>query len=150
MSLDRDIQIEASIEFYRERFRLGDWEVRYTPDQTELDDDEPEAQIEYERHRKRATVRVREDVDGDRIPRVIAHEMFHLVLLDIYDLVFHVMSKHGDTALGVMDMLDELKERLCETVAEAITGIPWTPADEYGIRKHAPFVDHSRTGKEAA
>lgn len=136
----RDEAIEEAISKWRSRFRLTDWDIRYTSDQTELDDDKPAAQIEYERYRRLATVRVDKDVPDHMIERIIVHEMLHLVLLPWYDLTFHVLAKHGDSALGVMDHLDEVKERICEQVAEGITGVPWEPMDDYGRRKHSPFV----------
>lgn len=144
----RDTTIGMSVLKWQEAFRLRDWDIRYDPDQTGIDDDAI-AQLEVEDTRKRATLRIREDIEGIQIERNVVHEMMHLVLRDYWYLANQVIAKTGDAGQGVMDVLSDYLERICETVAEATTGAPWEPHGDQMSKLHAPFlIDHSLTRNE--
>ena len=142
---NRDATVRDAIAQWRMTFRLTDWDIRYDPDQSCIDDDAI-AQLEIEDTRKRATLRLRDDIVGIQIGRNVVHEMMHLVLRDYWYLANQVIAKTGDAGQGVMDVLSDYLERICETVAEAATGATWEPHGDEVKRLHAPFViDHSLT-----
>lgn len=141
----RDTAIEDAIAQWRIRLRLTDWDIRLDPDTSLVDDEDACAMTWIRDHQKAATIRVAKDTPDSQIARVVVHELVHIVMLDHMRLTNHVLAKCGDVALGVMDHLAEVLERICETMAETLTGIPWEPQGE-SAKTHAPFViDHSLT-----
>lgn len=145
----RDESIRATIDWLAPRLRLQDWDIRHDPDTALVDAEDAVAMTWVRDHQKVATIRVASDTPDSQIPRAVAHELVHLVLLEYIRLVNHTLAKCGDAALGVVDHLAEVLERVCETIAEALTGIPWEPSPGENAGNHAPFViDHSLARKE--
>ena len=142
MGTDRDQQITEALTFFQQKFRLTDWDIRYTPDNGKKDRDAA-AQTDIRHYQRSATIRVDEDVDGDYIDRVIVHELTHLMLSDLTDLYNHTISKTGSVGTGIMDALADMIERICEQNAEAFTGVPWQPMGKKNIAKHPSFVNHA-------
>jgi len=139
------------LETYQRRFRLLDWDIRFTPDNANLDKD-CTAQLDIEDIRRRATLRLSEQVVGDQIERHVVHEMTHLVLRDFQVLSMQTAAKAGAGGLAVIDVLADQLERICETVAEAMTHVPWEPFSKKIKACHAPFardVNHSISEKES-
>lgn len=139
--MTRDEQIVAAIEHYQRRFRLGDWDIRYDPDNGPLDKDEL-AHTQLRGHQKAATMRIDAEVVDEHIARVVVHELMHIVLLEWSFLAGSVITKQKGGNLGVIEWLSDGIERICEQVAEAMTGVQWKPYRNRDRRGHAPFVTH--------
>ncbi len=150
METERDIRIREALTYYQTALRLGDWDLRYSPTpivphgiETQAEVDDVLAQIDPSPSERIATVRLHPDLPDHQIEGSIAHELMHLVILEYENLVNGVLAKHGDSALGVMDTLDEYSERICSRVASALTGYLYEPVGPEMTAVHAPFVNHS-------
>lgn len=146
MNIERTARILAAIDKFQADFRLRDWDIDYTPDQTMRQKDSA-AQTDIRHHQRSATIRVDDNTPDAQIERVIVHEMAHLMLMDMTDLYNHTLSKAGAAGLGVMDLLAEMIERICEQIAEAVTGVPWEPIGKKNRAKHPGFANRSVSDK---
>ena len=141
----RATSIEDAIAQWRLSFRLTDWEIRYDPDNTDLDDD-CTSEVKYDEDCKRAVIRISDDVPMDFLGWHVVHELWHLATMDRVRLTNDVLAKCGDAALGVIDSIGRYLERECELVAEVVTGQVWRPIGTEGEKVFRPFIiDHSLT-----
>lgn len=145
--MTRDERIVEAIAHYQQRFRLGDWQIAYESDNTHLGKNHL-AITHIRNHQRCATIRIDSDAEAD-IERIVVHELMHLVLYDFTELAGHVITKQKGGNLGVIDWLSEGVERICEQVAEAMTGVPWRPYGKRTEAIHAPFLQSFVSSQEA-
>lgn len=140
---ERTARIISAIDRYQADFRLGDWDIRHDPDPPHGKG--CSAETRYHDSNRVVVLAIHPDVTGDQVERHVIHELMHVVMRDRYMLTHHVISKTGRTGLGIMDRLDEMDERLCELMAEAITGTPWEPLGKVGRKHFSVFANHTVT-----
>lgn len=150
----REASVIDLIASYQVQLNLLEWDIRYDPEWISRNDLES-ATINMEPFAKKATLRISEDVPDRMLGPHIVHELFHIVMKDYTQPVNHMLSKING-GLGLMDHLLDMEERICETVAFALTGTPWEPVGKKSSKWHRPFVavedasDNMRSTKGAA
>ena len=120
------------------KLRLSDWDLRYDPKW----DDSPEesANCHFRLNERVATIRLDPEVKGRNLDAHIVHELMHLVLADYTHTAMTAIAAAGPGAERVLDILGDMEERICDTIAHALTGVTYIPV---GSSKdvHAPFLD---------
>ena len=138
----RDAFIVDAIYKYQRKLALLDWDIRYDPEWTSKNDLES-ATITGDLYSRSATLRIRDNVPDRLLGQHIVHELFHLVFKEYAIPANHVIAKAGAGGLGMLDHLADMEERICETVAFALTGTPWEPVGKKPAKWHRPFLaDH--------
>ncbi len=132
---------EDAIRTYRKRLGLESWDIRFDP--KPLKGDGFSATCEMRVSTRVAVIRLHPDVPDDFIPADVVHELAHLVLKDYTMLTSHVLAKHGDTALGVLDMLGDMEERICEVVSFSLTGLRFAPIGKHERKCYAVFDEEA-------
>ncbi len=132
---------EDAIREYQKRLGLQTWDIRFDP--KPLKGDGFSATCEMRVSTRVAVIRLHPDVPDDFIPADVVHELAHLVLKDYTMLTSHVLAKHGDTALGVLDMLGDMEERICEVVSFSLTGLRFAPIGKHERKCYAVFDEET-------
>lgn len=125
---------------YRHQLRLGDWDIRYS-EAWDPEDDDTSADAFIRVFEKVATVRIHPEVSGVNLDSHVVHELAHIVIADYSRAAKNAIAKLGPGAEAVLDILGDMEERICDTIAHALTGVTYIPVDEQQRKHHAPFVD---------
>ena len=126
---------------YQPKLRLQDWDIRHA-DWDSLNTNES-ATVHHHKGTRAATIRVDPEVTGKNLDAHIVHELAHLVLSDYTEAAQNAIAKLGPGAEAVLDILGDMEERICDTIAHALTGVTYIPVGEQARKFHAPFVDTS-------
>ncbi len=131
-----------AIRKYRKQLNLTHWDVRFS--ERPLKGDKARAEMAFRDASRVAVINLHPDVvTGDDIAACVVHELAHLVLKDYTVATNNVMAKLGDTGLGMMDFLDGMEERICETIAFALTGFRFFPTGKYERKCFAVFDEEA-------
>lgn len=128
------------LEVHQFGLRLDSWDIRLATDWDEADDDKS-ATTHYRQGERTATIRIHPDVEGKNRDAHVVHELSHLVLADYSHAARNAIAKLGPGAEAVLDILGDMEERICDTIAHALTGVTYIPVGEQDRKWHAPFVD---------
>lgn len=124
----------------QERLGLGDWTIRYAPTWLEGDDNE-DANVRFRPDERVAVIRIHPRVPEALRPRLIAHELVHVLLKDLTYLACSQVMKAGKSGIPVVDMLVDQEERICNALATALTGQRWQPVTKKERVWYTPFAE---------
>jgi hypothetical protein len=137
--MTRDTNIQHAIFDWQSRLRLGSWDIRYDPKWE--DNPEESANCNYRMNEQVATIRIDPEVEGDNLGAHIVHELAHIVMADYRHLVYNAIAGlGGPTSEILLNTLSDMEERICDTIAHALTGVTYIPVGS-SKEVHAPFLD---------
>ena len=138
--MTRTVPITDQFREYQERLRLQDWDIRFH-DEWDADKIDNSAETFISMGPRAATVTIHPDVVGPNLDAHIVHELTHIVLADYVLASKNAIAKLGPGAEAVLDILGDMEERICDTIAHALTGVTYIPVVGDSKKYHAPFVD---------
>ena len=130
---------QSLIDHYKFKLRLDQWDIRLDPQWDEENTDDS-ATADIRLFEQAATVRIRPDVEGLNVDAHIVHEMTHILIADYSRLVKTAIAKLGPGAEAILDALGDMEERICDSIAHALTGVTYIPVGK-SKEHHAPFLD---------
>ena len=130
---------QSLIDHYKFKLRLDQWDIRLDPQWDEENTDDS-ATADIRLFEQVATVRIRPDVVDINVDAHIVHEMTHILIADYSRLVKTAIAKLGPGAEAILDALGDMEERICDSIAHALTGVTYIPVGQSRDR-HAPFLD---------
>lgn len=128
---------DAILRFKRE-LKLDSWDIRYDPRPPQDAENSAEAVVRL--NEQVATIRIAADVEGDNIDAHVAHELAHILMMDWRNIAFGAIAKAGPENTAVLDILGDMEERICDTIAFALTGVTYIPSGEQAREIHVPFL----------
>ena len=130
---------QSLIDHYKFKLRLDQWDIRLDHQWDEENTDDS-ATADIRLFEQAATVRIRPDVEGINVDAHIVHEMTHILIADYSRLVKTAIAKLGPGAEAILDALGDMEERICDSIAHALTGVTYIPVGK-SKEHHAPFLD---------
>lgn len=130
---------QSLIDHYKFKLRLDQWDIRLDPQWDEENTDDS-ATADIRLFEQVATVHIRPDVVDINVDAHIVHEMTHILIADYSRLVKTAIAKLGPGAEAILDALGDMEERICDSIAHALTGVTYIPVGQSRDR-HAPFLD---------
>lgn len=137
---DRVLAVTDRFITYQHKLRLGDWDIRYH-DAWPEDKTDSTAETYISMGPRAATITIHPDVVGPNLDCHVVHEMMHIVLAEYALAAKNAIAKLGPGAEAVLDILGEMEERICDTVAHALTGVTYIPVAGNSVEFHVPFLD---------
>lgn len=130
---------QSLIDHYKFKLRLDQWDIRLDPQWDEENTDDS-ATADIRLFEQVATVHIRPDVVDINVDAHIVHEMTHILIADYSRLVKTAIAKLGPGAEAILDALGDMEERICDSIAHALTGVTYIPVGK-SKEHHAPFLD---------
>lgn len=122
--VERRAYIRGAIDTWRARLGLRDWEIRYDPTANPAPGS---FAIVDTRHMERvAQVQIDPSVPSKAIDVTLAHELGHIVMRDLSDLISRLLLfvPEGQARTMMAEMAEDLEERVIEQFAVALAGGP--------------------------
>lgn len=124
---------------YQNALRLDHWDIRLDPE-WDPEQTETSADCYFRSNEQAATIRIDPEVRGSNLDAHIVHELAHIVLSDYVKVACAAIARLGPGAEYVLDILGDMEERICDTIAHALTGVTYIPVGS-SKKVHAPFLD---------
>ena len=116
---------QSLIDHYKFKLRLDQWDIRIDPQWDESE--EESANCTYRRNEQTATMRIDPEVSGLNVDAHIVHELTHVVLADYTMTARSVIARLGPGAEAILDILGDMEELICDSIAHALTGVTYIP-----------------------
>lgn len=137
---ERHEHILFAIHRFQRDLKLGDWDIRYDSEWRAKDSKESSARTRIHEGQRIASIRIDPEVSGDNIDFHVAHELAHLVLLGLHQMLGQTAAKTGPGGQAIIDWLEQEVERVCNTIAYALTGVTYEPVGKWAKKTYAPWV----------
>lgn len=123
----RQRRIHAAITRFQKELRLTGWDIRYNPEWKKKWSQDSSARTSVHAGNRVASVKIDPEVTGDNIDYHVAHELMHLVIYDLHQMLGQTAAKTGPGGEAIIDWMAPEIERICNTVAYALTGVLFEP-----------------------
>lgn len=127
-SILRRATAKAYIEQYQSRLGLKHWDIRYTV----CNEDGDAASVTYRTAERVAQVGIDPDVPYELISTLVIHELVHLTLKPLTQLMENLIAKQKDDAFRdfLADEYNAAEEEVVESITRALGGERFIPYGE--------------------
>lgn len=126
------------IQKYQAKLGLEDWDIRLDAE-TDIKDDG--GKVSHNDAGRVATITLSKGMSESQVEYLIVHELMHLAMSDYSSLVNTAIGKlGGKAATAIMDLAFDQEQRICERVAQALTGLSWEPWSKNQVKNMKPFA----------
>lgn len=136
----RTDRITSAIWRFQRDLRLGHWDIRYDPKWSKRMDKDASAITRVDPNHMVACVHIDPTVTRDNIDFHVAHELTHLAVWELHQMLGELAAKSGPGGLAIIDLMAVEIERICNRVAHALTGVLYEPVGEKDRKNYAPWV----------
>lgn len=137
---ERHEHILFAIHRFQKDLKLGDWDIRYDSDWKPKWSKDTSARSQVHEGQRVASISIDPEVTGGNLDFHVAHELAHLVLLGLHQMLGQTAAKTGPGGQAIIDWLEQEVERTCNTIAYALTGVTYEPVGKWARKTYAPWV----------
>lgn len=120
---------------WQQRLRLVDWTIRVADDDPDPDN---KSSVDFDVPTRMAAIRFRADTPAEVLERQLVHELLHVRLGELEDLLNVAIADHASPAAELLRLWRRRTlESSIEALADALTGIPRAEWCSGGVWDHA-------------